>query len=139
MISKPNDVALPLMIDDEYLSTTQEGQQPRDMPSRLGAFVFSRKLFELLGQVLDFLSSPALQNTTQAREQSQMSDILTQVLDLNRRLDSFTEGVPPYLRKSETTSPYAPQPTSNENHIHLQQRVLHCRYTSACLWDDREL
>ena len=136
MISKPNDVALPLMIDDEYLSTTQEGQQPRDMPSRLGAFVFSRKLFELLGQVLDFLSSPALQNTSQAREQSQMSDFLTQVLDLNRRLDSFTESVPPYLRKSETTSPYAPQPTSNENHIHLQQRVLHCRYTFVCLCDD---
>ena len=130
MINKPNEVALPEMIDDEYLSTTQEGKQPRDTPSRLGAFVYSRMLFELLGQVLDFLSSPALQNATQARDQSHMSDILSHVLDLNRELDRFTESVPQYLRKTETTTPYAPQPTSNENHIHLQQRVLHCRYNA---------
>ena len=128
MINKPNEVTLPEMIDDEYLSTTQEGKQPRDTPSRLGAFVYSRMLFELLGQVLDFLSSPALHNATQARDQSHMSDILSHVLDLNRELDRFTESVPQYLRKTETTTPYAAQPTSKDNHVHLQQRVLHCRY-----------
>ena len=124
MINRPNDVPLPLMIDDEYLSNSHEGEQPQSIPSRLGAFVFSRKLFDLLGLVLSFLSSPALNATTQTKDLGPVGDILAQVLELNRKLDVFSESVPPYLRKTETTSPFT---AANDNHVHLQQRVLHCR------------
>lgn len=124
MIAKSNDVPLPTMIDDEYLSTTDEGQQPPHTPSCLGAFVFSCKLFDLLGQVLNFLSAPTLQNTAQ-KDISQISEVLSQVLDLNRKLDNFSETVPPYLRKTEVRSPFT---ASSESHTQLQQRVLHCRY-----------
>jgi hypothetical protein len=50
MINRPNDVPLPLMVDDEHLSTSHDGEQPPHIPSRLGAFVFSCKLFDLLGK-----------------------------------------------------------------------------------------
>ena len=124
MIKTPTDVPLPSMIDDEYLSTSTECQQPLGKPSHLGAFVYSCKLFELLGQVLDFLSSPLLQSTSQAKAVSQIGDVLFQVRELNRKLDTFSESVPQYLRKSDKTSLHT---TAHDNHTHLQQRVLHCR------------
>ena len=125
MVDRTYNVPLPSMIDDEYLSTTKEGEQPPHKPSRLGAFVFSCKLFELLDEVLNFLSAPALQSATLTRGSNQSSEVLSQVLDLNRRLDHFSESVPQHLRKLDVTSPYT---TQNEDHTHLQQRVLHCRY-----------
>jgi hypothetical protein len=125
MIITPTDVPLPSMIDDEYLSASTEGHQPPGKHSRLGAFVYSCKLFELLGLVLDFLSSPILQSTSQAKVLAQIGDVLSRVRELNRKLDSFSESVPQYLRKSDQTSLHT---TAHDNHTHLQQRVLHCRY-----------
>lgn len=127
MITKSNDVPLPLLIDDEFLSVTNESRQPAGRQPRFGAFVYSCKLFDLLGEVLDFLSSTALQNVEQNRGSSQVNTILGEVLNLNRKLDDFSQSVPRHLRRLEVTSPYTAS-ASSENHIHLQQRVLHCRY-----------
>jgi hypothetical protein len=76
------------------------------------------------GLVLSFLSSPALHVTHHTKDRGAVGDVLVQVLELNRKLDVFAENVPPHLRKTETTSPFT---VANDNHVHLQQRVLHCR------------
>jgi hypothetical protein len=52
MISKQWNVQAPAMIDDEYLLMDGEGFQPTDVPSRMGLFVYSSKLFEILDEIL---------------------------------------------------------------------------------------
>ena len=56
MIARSFDVPVPVMVDDDYLGTHEENVQPAGIPSRLGMFVSSCTLLELLGDVLKFLS-----------------------------------------------------------------------------------
>lgn len=127
MVQRPNSLALPAMVDDEYLSDAGlSGKQPSGMPSRLGLFVSSCTLLELLEEVLASLSrhEPVTKNVQSKSEaKPQQGEILTSILSLNRRLNEFASTIPGYLKLSDkeiTTS-------SSMNHVALQQHVLHCR------------
>ena len=126
MITNTDDVPLPAMIDDEYLSkSSKESLQPPNKPSRLGMFVYSCKLFDLLKEMLNFVSSKeviaAIRRESKI-DQSDRGEVVAQVLNLTRKLDQFSESVPPYLRISSESSM-----ESTESHVQLQQRVLYCR------------
>ncbi|CAH0025678.1 unnamed protein product [Clonostachys rhizophaga] len=128
MVQRPNSLALPAMVDDEYLSDTgPPGKQPSGMPSRFGLFVSSCTLLELLEEVLASLSrhEPVTKNMQSKGEAKiQQGEILTCILSLNRRLNEFASTIPAYLKLSDKEI----TPTSSVNHVALQQHVLHCRF-----------
>ena len=130
MLSNSWKVPVPLLIDDEYLSLHGEGGQPPNVPSRLGLFVSSCHLFEILHEIL---SNFYAEDTGAAASKSSDSDphagdILADVLKYNRLLDKFHESIPEYLRA--TTSSYIAVSEKNSC-VNLQQQVLYCRYSTS--------
>lgn len=90
MIDKSNSVPIPAVIDDEYLSDREEARQPPGIHSRLGLFVSSCKLFEILEDILELF----YRDTGSQRPGSgvtQVAETVAPVLDFNRRLDNFLE------------------------------------------------
>lgn len=116
MLQDAGNIPIPLSIDDEFLRDDgEEGLQPVDIPSRLGLFVSSCKLFEHLAEIL----------RTFYTANSEPDDLVEIVLRLNRRLDNFATSIPDYLQTSEVS----PLDVSEKNNcVHLQQQVLYCRY-----------
>lgn len=124
MISTTWKVPFPSLIDDEYLSTQGEGQQPHGIPSRLGLCVWSSKLFLVLDDVLLRLYSPN-QNSIHVITDSEFNlrEIVSDVVVLSRRLDEFFESIPSYLRM-----PSDPDSSNQvEGSVAIQQQVLYCR------------
>lgn len=122
MVNKSNSTPIPSPIDDDYLQKIGEGIQPTSVPSRLGLFVYSCRLFEILA---DILSSFYADGTNGHEDSSQsIQDMVLEVLKFNRRLDSFVESIPDYLRTDRSV-----ELTFNEknSYINLQQQVLYCR------------
>lgn len=126
MIDRSIEVPNPALIDDEYLEEQADGRQPQGLPSRLGLFVSSCTLFELLEEILSlfYRDDSGVSSQRQAHGATKPTDLLAPVLDLNRRLDKFVQGIPEYLSisASDHASP------SREDHVHLQQQVLYCRF-----------
>ncbi|UJO19783.1 Sorbicillinoid biosynthetic cluster transcription factor sor3 [Fulvia fulva] len=123
MIDRFTDVPAPALVDDEYLSDRDIGVQPSSVPSRLGLFVSSCQLFDLLEEILElfYRDSSGTSSQKHPNGMTQASELLAPVLDLNRRLDKFVENVPEYLQVPTSGS-------GTEDHIHLQQQVLYCRF-----------
>lgn len=122
MIDKTVDLPIPDLVDDEYLEDRGGGVQPPGVPSRLGLFVSSCQLLELLEEILQrFYRDGIKHNSNGVLE---MTNVVTPVLDLNRRLDAFAEEVPDYLR---FFGGQGKQVGRNEDHVQLQQQVLYCR------------
>lgn len=125
MLSQSWTVPTPKLIDDEYLSDTIENEQPAGIPSNLGLFVSSCRLFELLEEILrSFYSGDPTPDLSKHETASSMAKSLIEpVLQYNRRLDDFLASVPPYLRISDTADVLA----FNNNSLELQKQVLYCR------------
>jgi hypothetical protein len=85
MIGRSTTVPIPALIDDEYLSDRIEAKQPGGVNSRLGLFVSSCELFEILEEILDLFYRDGGNGAKQADE------LVTPVLDFNRRLDKYVE------------------------------------------------
>ncbi|KXT11592.1 hypothetical protein AC579_3123 [Pseudocercospora musae] len=134
MLGTTTDVPIPGAIDDEYLADRGVGIQPANVPSRLGLFVSSCRLFELLEEVLErFYRDGPSQKQPNGTETP--ADIVGPVLDLNRRLDVFEQSVPGYLRVFDQGSING----RNEDHVQLQQQVLYCRFLYVRLLSLRPL
>lgn len=125
MLSQSWTVPTPKLIDDEYLSNTIENEQPEGIPSNLGMFVSSCKLFELLEEILrSFYSGDPTPDLSKHETASSMAKSLIEpVLQYNRRLDDFLNTVPPYLRISDNADVFA----FNNNSLDLQKQVLYSR------------
>jgi hypothetical protein len=90
MIDKSHSVPIPVMIDDDYLSDHEEARQPPGIYPRLGMFVSSCKLFEILEEILElFYRDTGSQRLGNGG--TKVAELVTAVLDFNRRLDSFME------------------------------------------------
>lgn len=126
MIGRATDVPIPDLIDDEYLGDRSMGTQPANIYSRLGLFVSSCRLFDLLEEILElfYRDSTGVVSHRQLNGATRTAELLTPVLDLNRRLDQFVEGVPDYLQVPARPSAAA----THDDHVHLQQQVLYCRF-----------
>lgn len=127
MLSKSWSVPIPLLIDDEYLYVEGDGVQPPDVPSRLGLFVSSCRLFELLDEILSsfYAEDSGSGLPKQLVSDTRARDMIVDVLDFNRRLDKFIDSIPEYLHAADGSCMITPEKNSC---LSLQQQVLHCRY-----------
>ena len=129
MISDAWNVQAPAMIDDEYLLMEGEGFQPAHLSSRMGLFVYSSKLFEVLNEVLSavYTKDAVMMSSKQNNPETRSQKMLMKVVGFNRRLDKFIASIPEYLRPMVTSNP---QDQQKENYIKIQEKVLYCRYVS---------
>jgi hypothetical protein len=121
MIADSYNVPLPCLIDDEYLSRDSEASQPAHTPSRLGLFVFSCRLFEILADILG--SFYAAESRSGLEAGACVQDMVMQVLNFNSRLDEFMASVPDDLQPVTAQC----STSEREHHMNLQQQVLYCR------------
>jgi len=122
MISKSIKVPEPLPIDDEYLlDDGEEGAQPGRVPSQMGMFVYSCRLFELLPEIPDHCFAEDTGNALP----SLARDMVDEICSADRLLDAFANSIPDYLRAEVRT-----QWEISDNvrrHVRLQQQVIFCR------------
>ena len=123
-MSRDSPVPLPALIDDEYLSETGEGQQPRNLPSRLELLVYGIKLINIRKK----LQTNEVQNTAMGKRRFYGQDINT-TLQLMTELDSFVETLPYHLRADHASdhSRFVLPASGSENCFKLQTRVLEAR------------
>lgn len=122
MVGEAFTTRIPSMIDNEYLQESGLGTQPQDVPSRMGLFVSSCELFEILADILScfYGSKNELTDKSSVDIQQMSADVLL----FNRRLDKFSASIPKYLQIPDVSHH---SPFSAEGYINLQQQVLHCR------------
>lgn len=127
MITNNWDVPLPSLIDDEYLRTDGVGRQPPTISSRIGLLVSTSNLFGILDEILATLYSENLRNNLNEilQDDTRVQEMILGVLVLNRRLESFVDTVPEYLRDALTTNRV---PRKQITSVQIQEQVLFCRY-----------
>jgi hypothetical protein len=118
---------VPSLIDDEYLSTTGHGEQPPSSPSRMGLFVYSAILFDILD---DVLSSFYVQDMGKLQPRNYeirhwSPERSMEVFKLNTKLDHFMTTLPDYLQPADTSASFC---QNSDSYITLQMRVLNCRF-----------
>ncbi|KAF4629417.1 hypothetical protein G7Y89_g8733 [Cudoniella acicularis] len=126
-LSKDTAVPLPELIDDEYLSETNEGQQPQNVPSCLAFFAYAMKLLDIRAKFL--IDETQYLNIGRRKYSGQK---LGATLDLISDLDRFLEALPPHLRTDHT---FAFPESGNETCFKLQARILKARvmYARLCI------
>ncbi|SCO78388.1 uncharacterized protein FRV6_02601 [Fusarium oxysporum] len=119
-------VPLPITIDDEYLLEIGEGTQPPGSPCRLGMFVYTIRLLEILDEVLkSFYAQDAQEQVMDIDNQTKMPLLdLDEMLRLNSQLDVFVDGLPDYLTLQGTSTDSDVQ----QDNTLLQPRILYCRF-----------
>ena len=118
VVPRDTPIPLPTPIDDEYLSTTTQGRQPENVPSRLDFFIYALKLLGILErlQTYEHCRHGDQHNTTHGGKD--LGDMLSLITDL----DSFSQELPSHLQSGDNTRP--PNSTSC---FELQGRVLKAR------------
>lgn len=126
MISTRCNVPLPLMVDDEYLLGNGEGCQPSQSKSRMGLFIYSIKLFDIMNDVLFscYFQKDGRYSSQDADIQRWSQQRLDEVLRLNSALDDFIETLPDHLRIKHTRESTG---DLQGNRSLLQARVLYSR------------
>ncbi|TVY65934.1 Sorbicillinoid biosynthetic cluster transcription factor sor3 [Fusarium oxysporum f. sp. cubense] len=119
-------VPLPITIDDEYLLEIGEGTQPPGSSCRLGLFVYTIRLLEILDEVLkSFYAQDAQEQVMDIDNQTKMTLLdLDEMLRLNSQLDVFLDGLPDYLTLQGTSTDSDVQ----QDNTLLQPRILYCRF-----------
>ncbi|KAJ9299811.1 transcriptional regulator family: Fungal Specific TF [Paecilomyces variotii] len=128
MIGKSWNVPIPSLIDDEYLfDNGEEGVQPAHIPSRMGLFVWSCPLFEILAEILGYfyIDDGGDGYPKHLGSEACNKELLSRVLDFNRRLDNLFDSIPEYLKTTKITRPTISDKNSS---VSLQQQVLYCRF-----------
>lgn len=123
--SGEESIPKPMVIDDEYLNEEQDAIQPADKVPRLGLFVWSLKLYDILYEILATLYNKGPEKSALRCRDGENWNLLSDVLTLNQRLDEFQEQLPEYLRPQ--TQSMSPPNLQNADHEKLQRQVLHCR------------
>ncbi|KAF5249844.1 hypothetical protein FOXYS1_14986 [Fusarium oxysporum] len=126
MLPYRSRVPLPITIDDEYLLEIGEGTQPPGSPCRLGLFVYTIRLLEILDEVLkSFYAQDAQEQVMDIDNQTKMPLLdLDEILRLNSQLDVFLDGLPDYLTLQGTSTGSGVQ----QDNTLLQPRILYCRF-----------
>ncbi|KAK4160387.1 activator of stress genes 1 [Cladorrhinum sp. PSN259] len=97
MISRStSQLPLPLAIDDEYLSTTEEGSQPDGVPSRLDLAIYSHKIGILMEAMHSQDRNARLKLSHGSIEHSVPDP--SGILRLNSMIDDFLDELPEHLR-----------------------------------------
>ncbi|KAK4123139.1 hypothetical protein N657DRAFT_645869 [Parathielavia appendiculata] len=97
----------PLAIDEEYLSTTEEGRQPEGLPSRMDMNIYSMKILEIMEEMRAAARAPQLK-LKQSEHEVLVPDPGV-LLRLSSKIDDLLDGVPPHLRLEADYSQWALQ------------------------------
>ncbi|KIJ56249.1 hypothetical protein M422DRAFT_219387 [Sphaerobolus stellatus SS14] len=138
------DVGEPWVVDDEYISSSGEGEeevaQPEGVPSRMGAFVATLRAYIALEAVLDRPPAPAGDQSTflsqaraaftavQPRQSQEQQLALAESL-----LDSLLTTLPPHWA-------HTPETLASEDVVRVTQAVrIHCleRFVRLLVWRAR--
>jgi hypothetical protein len=119
MLSDTTPIPLPIPIDDEYLSETNEGKQPHNLPSRLSFLTYAMKLVDTRRKMGPTEPQNVYNNGTRYSGQE-----LGATLDALSGLDRFLEDLPPYL---QCDHPFTFPPAAGAACFRLQARVLKSR------------
>ncbi|KAK3322722.1 fungal-specific transcription factor domain-containing protein [Apodospora peruviana] len=93
-----NQVPVPLAIDDEHLSTTEEGRQPEGIPSRLALCAYtSSKGLDIMDDMRQIVFATRLK-ASHAQNMEPPGPDPSVVLRINSKLDDLLNGVPEHLR-----------------------------------------
>ena len=122
MVSKSYSTPVPSLIDDEYLRMEGDGTQPQNIPSRMGLFVSSCRLFEILSDILSLFYADS--QSTPLESELCVQQMVLDLLGFNRRLDSFITSIPDYLKTAHSSQVVV---SDKDSCINLQQQVLYCR------------
>jgi hypothetical protein len=88
---------IPQPIDDEYLSTTGEGQQPEGVPSRIGTNVFWIRSTAIIDDMRAMLA--ARQSSSKSNSNSNLvGPDPGAILRLNSRIEDVLSEMPSHLR-----------------------------------------
>ncbi|KAK4464105.1 activator of stress genes 1 [Cladorrhinum samala] len=87
---------LPLAIDDEYLSATEEGSQPDGVPSRMDLAIYSTNIIAIMEAMHSPERTPRLKLAHGGIEHSVPDP--SAILRLNSMIDDFLDGLPAHLR-----------------------------------------
>ncbi|KAI8632439.1 putative transcriptional regulatory protein [Xylariaceae sp. FL1651] len=101
MINTDSVVPLPAKIDDEYLREDGLGIQPADTPSILDAFIVSISIFEVIASAQKINYNSLTQGLRLPE--------LTEVLQLNEKVDQIEKSLPSYLKYSSDAKPLTPR------------------------------
>ncbi|KAJ6038242.1 fungal-specific transcription factor domain-containing protein [Penicillium canescens] len=100
MLTHSSLVPLPLMVDDEYLLENGEGTQPVASKCRIGVFIHSIHLLDILNEVLSsfYPGNGGAQVSTTGNHLERSTPDMHEMLRLNLKLDQFFESLPRELR-----------------------------------------
>ncbi len=98
MVSARSTIPLPQMIDDEYLQRDGDGHQPTNQHSQIGGFIYSRKLFNILDDILSafYVEKNAMFFQADTSDKAPYRELDT-VMRLNSALNDFQDQLPRYL------------------------------------------
>lgn len=122
MVYSSYNTPIPSLIDDKYLQIAGEGLQPASVPSHMGLFVYSCKLFEILADTLSTFYTRAPGNDVE--NGSSVEEMISNILKLVRRLENFDQTLPCYLKPASNANSSV---SDQDGYINLQQQVLYCR------------
>jgi hypothetical protein len=111
------EVPYPAEIDDEYLSTTEEGVQPRGVPSQLTFFRITHSLSDISDVMFGLRDS-----TSSDHGSKYLNHDLGMVLDGCARMDKFLEELPAHLQLGSTS-----YKSHGYDVFQLQARILYSR------------
>lgn len=129
--SGTENVPRPLGIDDEFLNEEHEGVQPVEKVPRLGLFVWSLNLYDILHEILTTLYHKGQDKSALRGRDGENWKLLSDILTLNQRLDEFLERLPEYLRPQSQSM--SPPDSQNADHEKLQRQVLQCRLVDSAV------
>jgi hypothetical protein len=110
-------VPYPEKIDDEYLLEDGTGIQPAEMPSVLDAFIVTINIFEVMDGTRK-IEYGSLNHSFRLPE-------LTQILQLNERIDNIEHNLPSHLKRESSTRANTPR----NRMLKLQAEAVMTRYT----------
>ncbi|GAB1320014.1 Fungal-specific transcription factor domain-containing protein [Madurella fahalii] len=119
---------LPLAIDDEYLSTTQEGRQPDNVPSRMELILQSARNLEVVEALRTAARSPRLKISYTGGEFTVPDP--TFVLRINSMIDDQLESLPPHLRIG---ADYSKMPITDDDVVCFRNQSDAVRFRLLCL------
>jgi hypothetical protein len=117
-LPEPNTVPLPAEIDDEYLSTITEGQQPVNSYSKMTFLIQTLKLSAIADKALSHK-----EHYVQKDMRDWSNQDLGLILDVSTEIEQFLAGLPVHLQ-ADTHSNYGSLPFC----FALQAHVLKARY-----------
>lgn len=119
---------LPLAIDEEYLSTTQEGRQPDNVPSRIEMILRSVRILEVMDAMRAAARAPRLKIGHIGGEFAVPDPAA--ILRVNSMIDDQLEALPPYLRVG---ADYSKMPISDDDVVCFQNQSHGIRFRLLCL------